>query len=132
MLAKDRNFFSGKLFCAYCVSVPVLFTMHTLFSLIVHTQCAHDFYCGTAYKLHSDFVFSKLTRKWCILQYLWQFYQDKKILLQPRINFLQRAEILALSLFIWMMFKGLCGYLKLQNTLEERMKQEMTLALTKG
>lgn len=52
--------------------------------------------------------------------------------MQPRINFLQRAEILALSLFIWMMFKGLCGYLKLQNTLEERMKQEMTLALTKG
>lgn len=56
---------------------------------------------------------------------------QNKILLQPGINFLQRV-FLALSLFIWVMFKGLCSYLKLQNTLEEKIKQEMTLALTKG
>lgn len=66
-LNQNMNFLAGKRYifllvnCSVFISVPVLFTMHTLFSLIIHSQCAHDFCCGTACKLHTDFVFPKLT-----------------------------------------------------------------------
>lgn len=128
--------YSYNIFLASCsvliVSRFLYCSQRTLFSLIIHTQCAHEFYCGTAYMLHTDFLFLELTWQWCILQYFVAIlYQYKIILLQPGIHFLQRI-FLSPFLFIWMMFKGLCNYLKIQNTLEEKMKQEMTLPLTKG
>lgn len=116
--------------CSVLIVSQFLFTMHTLFLLIRHTQCAHDFYCGTAYILHTDFVFPKLTWQWCIFQHFVAILSAQK---KSYCNLeLISCKGYFYPLSVHLIFEAFYNYLKTKNTPEEKIKQEIALALNKG